>query len=308
MSFNDRKEGQFLDASPDQQEKAKQVYQYLYEAQDENETGEIIRAIVIAAVMFGLAIAIAFHYIGGSSIGGNNGSGDYYTPTTEQSNTSNEDLTDDEPEGGDGDPYYDTESDTDTDSALNYVDPDNESDYSNCLSPDDYTTFETDAGDTIAYPKNFFTSVTMNDEEIAFTASTDYPQYNIYMRSAEDENSIEEVKRRILEYKKEIDNVTYQYPADESKIKVGDNGYAKAVIAGMWDESENIKIYYVVASNGKDTRILEFKYIPDDSAEDDYSDQNYMIDCLYRGTSFTGSTYQMRTHDQFMNDELGEKK
>ena len=135
MSFNNRKEGQFLNASPDQQEKAKQVYQYLYEVQDESETGEIVRAVVIAAVMFGLAIAIAFHYIGGSSAGGNNGgSGEYYTPTTEQPNSS-EDSTDPTTEDPDTDEDTDTDSDsnTDLDTTLDYVASDNESDYSYCL-------------------------------------------------------------------------------------------------------------------------------------------------------------------------------
>lgn len=306
MSFYNRKEGKFLNASPDQQEKAKQVYQYLYEAQDESETKEIIRAIAIAAVMFGLAIAIAFHYIGGSSTGGNNGdSGDYYAPSAEQSNTSNEDSTGDD---SDYDTDTDTDSDTDTDDTLDYVASDNESDYSYCLSPDDYATFETMAGDTIAYPKNFFTSVTQDDEKISFTPSQDYPEYNIYTESSEYENPIEEVKNRISEYKADLDNVTYQYPSDESKIETGDDGYAKTVLAGMWDESSNIKAYYVITSDGTDTKIMEFKYEPDDSAEEDHSDQDYMIDCLYRGTSFTGSTYQMRTYNQFMNDDLGEKK
>lgn len=307
MSFNNRKERQFLNVSPDQQEKAKQVYQYLYEAQDESETGEIVRAIVIAAVMFGLAIAIAFHYIGGStSAGGNNGnSGDYYAPSAEESNTSNEDSTGDDTDSGTD---SGTDSATESDDTLDYVASDNESDYSNCLSPDDYATFETMAGDTIAYPKNFFKSVTQDDEKISFTPSQDYPEYNIYTESSEYENPIEEVKNRISEYKADLDNVTYQYPSDESKIETGDDGYAKTVLAGMWDESSNIKAYYVITSDGTDTKIMEFKYEPDDSAEEDHSDQDYMIDCLYRGTSFTGSTYQMRTYDQFMNDKPGKKK
>lgn len=48
-----------------------------------------------------------------------------------------------------------------------------------------YATFETMAGDTIAYPKNFFTSVTQDDEKISFTPSQDYPEYNIYTESSE---------------------------------------------------------------------------------------------------------------------------
>lgn len=305
MSFNSKNQGKFLNASPDRQEKAQQVYQYLYKTEDESETGEIIRAIVIAAVMFGLAIAIAFHYIGGQGVGNNgypenNGySGDeVYTPTTE-------DTTEETEEGTEGEITEDTQSDNNT---LDYVDENNETDYSNCLSPDDYATLETSNGDTVVYPKNFFTSVDIDDEKISFTPSDSYPEYNIYTKSSEYENPIEEVKNRISEYKTELDSVTYQYPSDESKIKVANDGYAKTVLAGMWNESENIKAYYVIASDGTDTKILEFKYEPDDYAQEDHSNQDYMIDCLYRGTSFTGSTYQMRTYDQFMDDDLGEKK
>lgn len=201
-----------------------------------------------------------------------------------------------------------TEPETSQDDTLDYVSENNTADFSKCLSPDDYATYETDDGDTIAYPKNFFSSVTVNDEEISFTSLQDYPQYNISTISSVHENPIKEVKDRISEYSATLDNVTYQYPSDESNIKVGDDGYAKTVLAGMWDESSNIKAYYVITSDGNNTKILEFKYEPDDNAEEDYSDQDYMIDCLYRGTSFTGSTYQMRTYNQFMNDNLGKKK
>lgn len=297
MSFNSKNEGKFLNASPDCQEKAQQVYQYLYKTEDESETGEIIRAIVIAVVMFGLAIAIAFHYIGEQRVGNNgysenNGySGDeVYTPTTEDT---------------DGETIEDAQSDNET---LDYVDENNVTDYSNCLSPDDYATFETGVGDTVAYPKNFFTYVDGDAETVSFTASDVYPKYDIHIIAAENEDPIEEVKNKVSEYKGELENITYQYPSNESKIQVASDGYARTVLAGIWDASENVKAYYVIASDGADTKILEFKYEPDDYAQEDYSNQDYMIDCLYRGTSFTGSTYQMRTYDQFMNDDLGEKK
>lgn len=200
------------------------------------------------------------------------------------------------------------EPETSQDDTLDYVSENNIADFSKCLSPDDYTTYETDKGDTIAYPKNFFASATVGDGTISFKPSQEYPQYNIYTSSSEYENPIEEVKSKVSEYKSDMDSVSYQYPSDESKIKTGDDGYAKTVLAGMWDESSNIKAYYVIASDGSNTKILEFKYEPDDNAQEDYSDQDYMIDCLYRGTSFTGSTYQMRTYNQFMRDDLGEKK
>lgn len=201
-----------------------------------------------------------------------------------------------------------TDSEFSHDNILDYVSENNTPDYSKCLSPDDYATYETDDGDTIAYPKNFFASATVGDGTISFKSSQEYPQYNIYTSSSEYGNPIEEVKSKVSEYKSDMDSVSYQYPSDESKIKKGDDGYAKTVLAGMWDESSNIKAYYVIASDGSNTKILEFKYEPDDNAQEDHSDQDYIIDCLYRGTSFTGSTYQMRTYNQFMSDDLGEKK
>lgn len=211
----------------------------------------------------------------------------------------------------------DSES-TDTDSSdidlsedetLDYVDANNSADFSKCLSPSDYTTFETENGDTIAYPKNFFTNFTSEDGEISFTSQNEFPRYNIYINTADYDDPIEEVENKISEYKSDLDKVTYQYPSDESDIKVGDDGYAKTVLAGMWDESSNIKAYYVIASDGTDTKIMEFKYeLMDDATSEGYSDQDYMIDCLYRGTSFTGSTYKIRTYGQFIDDDLGDKK
>ena len=44
MSFTNKKEERFSNISPDQQKKVQQIYEYLYEKEDQSEKGEILRA------------------------------------------------------------------------------------------------------------------------------------------------------------------------------------------------------------------------------------------------------------------------
>lgn len=299
MSFRNKKEERFASASPDQRNKAQQIYEYLYETEDESEKGEILRALGISIVMFVLAIAIAFHYIGGETSADDS---DYVVSTTANQTTedlASESTANEESESSSTeDP---TTEETQQENSVEYVAQGNVADFSNCLSPDKYAQLTIDSGDTIVYPKNFFTSVSMEDGNVSFKAAGDYPQYNIYITSAQNSDAIEEVKNRISTYKSEMDSVSYQHPSDESLIKVGSDGYSKNVLKGMLDESKNIGVYYVITSNGSSTKILEFKYNIDSAREEGQSDEDYMINCLYCGASFSGSSKSTITYNEYMN-------
>ena len=72
------------------------------------------------------------------------------------------------------------------------------------------------------------------------------------------------------------------------------------------DEKKEAK-YSLITSDGEDTYIMEIKFIDTDYT-DSYKEINYIVDCMYRGCSFTNSSYKVRTYQQFKNDEMGEKK
>lgn len=47
------------------------------------------------------------------------------------------------------------------------------------------------------------------------------------------------------------------------------------------------------------TKILEFKYNIDAEREKQQSNEDYMINCLYRGASFSGSSKDTITYDEY---------
>lgn len=289
MSFTNKKEERFSNISPDQQKKVQQIYEYLYEKEDQSEKGEILRALGISIVMFGLAIAIAFHYIGAPA---NVYDTNYAASTTENSTSDNKEAESDSTQDT-------TTEEIQQENTLEYVAQDNTADFSKCLSSDDYEKLTLDSGDTIVYPKNFFASFVKDDGVVSFKASGDYPEYNVYVSSAQNNDAIGEVEDKIGAYKSQMDSVSYQYPSDESQIKVGSDGYSKSSLKGMLDEAQNIGVYYVIASNGTTTKILEFKYNIDAEREKQQSNEDYMINCLYRGASFSGSSKDTITYDEY---------
>lgn len=128
MSFTNKKEERFSNISPDQQKKVQQIYEYLYEKEDQSEKGEILRALGISIVMFGLAIAIAFHYIGAPA---NVYDTNYAASTTENSTSDNKEAESDSTQDT-------TTEEIQQENTLEYVAQDNTADFSKCLSPDDY--------------------------------------------------------------------------------------------------------------------------------------------------------------------------
>lgn len=305
MSYNNMKDERFSNDSADQMKKAQETYQYLYKAKDKTEKLEILRAIVIAGVMFVLAIGIIGKY-GLSAYGtGNNTNSNNtsYAGSTTQDSTAEGQTTQDQTAQNTEDTTSDpTTEENSQQNSVEYVAEGNTADYSKCQSAADFATMKTENGDTIVYPKNFFSSVSIDNGIIAFSAAGDYPEYNIYTESSGYSDATEEVKSRISRYASQMDKITYRYPENDSKVRVGSDGYSKNVLMGLLDESQNIGVYYVIASNGTTTKILEFKYETDPSARKDYSNQDYMVECLYRGASFSGSSRSIRSRNDFMNN------
>ncbi|MCO7154124.1 hypothetical protein NIA73_13080 [Anaerobutyricum hallii] len=52
---------------------------------------------------------------------------------------------------------------------------------------------------------------------------------------------------------------------------------------------------------------MKFTY-PDPDMTNDYNEIDYVVDCVYRFCSFSGGTYQPRSYQQFLDDNMGSKK
>ncbi len=68
--------------------------------------------------------------------------------------------------------------------------------------------------------------------------------------------------------------------------------------------------YCCVASNDTTTYMLQVVYPTEDyiGIGVDFTQTGYLLDCLYRGWSLSGSTYAIRTYDQYLADDMGSKK
>lgn len=78
------------------------------------------------------------------------------------------------------------------------------------------------------------------------------------------------------------------------------------IVMGYLDsEKQNVNMYCSQAME-KDY-MMQINFF-DSDYKDEYKEINYVVDCMYRGCSFTNSTYQMRTFDQFREDDMGVKK
>ena len=81
---------------------------------------------------------------------------------------------------------------------------------------------------------------------------------------------------------------------------------ARALIGGR-DINTGLQMYVIAANNGVNNYILEYRY-PDPDINYAYDDSDYIVDCIYRYCSFGGGTYKPRNYQQFLKDDMGEKK
>lgn len=140
---------------------------------------------------------------------------------------------------------------------------------------------------------------TKNEElKIRVTISAEETLYN--------GDPVKSVKNEYLDRKDSITTMGYDYPKGGKDPKVYD-GKASMVLMGYKDDEKKNAEYSLITSDGENNYIMEIEF-EDSDYKDSYKEINYVIDCMYRGCSFTNSSYKVRTYKQFKNDEMGEKK
>ena len=164
------------------------------------------------------------------------------------------------------------------------------------------------------YPKTIFNDSSADDENNEYTLEyRDVKDEELKIRvevSAEEAeysgDPVKSVKSKYSDQKDSISTLGYDYPKGGKDPKIHD-GKASMIVMGYEDDEKKEAKYSLFTSDGEDTYIMEIEF-KDSDYKDSYKEINYIIDCMYRGCSFTNSSYKVRTYQQFKNDEMGEKK
>ena len=180
-----------------------------------------------------------------------------------------------------------------------------------CLSPEDYNTVTAkDDSFSFAYPKYFFNHSEVNEEGTSYTFSykgnsaSDSNEAELSVYTQENEGDpLQNARELYQNFSSEVYKKYFKmYPS-----RVDSSGMARTLIGASADSSEKTGVYIIAANDGKRDYILKFTY-PDPDMTNDYNEIDYVVDCVYRFCSFSGGTYQPRSYQQFLDDNMGSKK
>lgn len=178
-----------------------------------------------------------------------------------------------------------------------------------CLSPEDYNTVTSKDGSfSFGYPKYLFSGSEVNEEGTSYTLSykgdTDKKKAELVVYTEENSgNPLENAK----ELYSRFSSAVYKTYFKMQPTRIDSSGMARTLIGASVDSSETEGTYIIAANDGEKNYILKFTY-PDPDMSYDYNEIDYVVDCIYRYCSFSGGTYQPRTYQQFLKDDMGMKK
>mgnify|MGYP004483668253 FL=1 len=176
-----------------------------------------------------------------------------------------------------------------------------------CLSPEDYAvTYSSDGLFSFAYPKYIFNYSEVDEEnssyKLVFKGVEQRVELDVYTRINEGD-AVSNAQNLYDELLSKVDKTYFKM----RPTKVDSQGMARALVGGTASSTEDTGVYYIAVNDGSRDYMLEF-YYPDSDEDDNYKEVNYVVDCIYRYCSFSGGTYQPRTYQQFLQDDMGTKK
>lgn len=213
-----------------------------------------------------------------------------------------------------GEDVADAQDNTEKSQALSYTDNE-DMDLSACTDSDDYQYVSSDDDSfEFAYPKYLFNRSYVNKAGNQYTLEyansdkdDDYEiKAVISSQKSGSGNAVKSVQKLYKQKKKSIKNVTYTYPQGGKTPKLY-QGKSSMIVMGYLDNAKTKCEYVLITSDGKKDYVMQINFF-DSDYKDEYKEINYVVDCMYRGCSFTNSTYQMRTFEQFKEDDMGVKK
>ena len=178
-----------------------------------------------------------------------------------------------------------------------------------CLNTEAYHTVASEDGSfSFGYPKYLFNASEVNKSGTSYTLSykdasgNKEAELKVYTETNAG-NALKNAKSLYNEYVSSVYKVYFKM----QPTRIDSKGMARALIGGSVDAAETTGVYIIAVNDGEKNYILKFTY-PDPDIQYDYNAIDYVVDCVYRYCSFSGGTYQPRTYEQFLKDDMGTKK
>lgn len=196
-----------------------------------------------------------------------------------------------------------TENNSDNTDSKIAVDINSTNDYSKCLNTDVYqkVTCNANGGYSFVYPKNLFNHVNTDENgKYVFSADDGVTEYTVFSQKTTAGSAKQAVKNLAADYEDQFTHFYFKFPKEGIK-KSG--AFCRKIYGGHLNNDKTTGQYMIIASNGTYDYLLIFKYKADDKSDDPKGQADYIADCLYRGASFSGSTKEIRTYNEFLSDE-----
>ena len=186
--------------------------------------------------------------------------------------------------------------------SMNYVDYSNTQDYLNYSSQSDFATFYAN-GYSFGYPKNFFNYAEKTENGYRLTADNGgsltvavYPRNS----SMQVRDQVESLYREKFEELYYTETVLHKYDSDEN--------YGRFIVSGFLDSDKSAGVYTLYNVYEDKIECYSLVNTIHGYEREELNHANYILDTVYRTVSFSKSSYLPRSYNQFINEDMGQKK
>lgn len=186
--------------------------------------------------------------------------------------------------------------------SMNYIDYSNTQNYLNYSSQSDFATFYAD-GYSFGYPKNFFNYAEETDYGYRLTADNGgsltvavYPRHS----SMQVKDQLESLYREKFDELYYTETVLHKYDSDEN--------YGRFIVSGFLDSDRSAGVYTLYNIYEDKIECYSLVNTIHGYEREELNHANYILDTVYRTVSFSKSSYLPRSYNQFINEDIGQKK
>ena len=186
--------------------------------------------------------------------------------------------------------------------SMNYIDYSNTQDYLNYSSQNDFATFYAD-GYSFGYPKNFFNYAEETDYGYRLTADNGgsltvavYPRHS----SMQVKDQLESLYREKFDELYYTETDLHKYDSDEN--------YGRFIVSGFLDSDRSAGVYTLYNIYEDKIECYSLVNTIHGYEKEELNHANYILDTVYRTVSFSKSSYLPRSYNQFINEDMGQKK
>ncbi len=174
-------------------------------------------------------------------------------------------------------------------------------DYADITSAEDFNGIYLDSDYSIVYPKNFFKGANVIDGGYEFYTADN--QVTLTVTKKELEGDSEKTLKKIHnQYEKMLGTDKENNGVNISPGDHVSDGWRHTIVAGNEEANPGKGIYMIAAADDKNVYMQVFEYV-DVSGGQEYCPQNYVIECLYRGCSFSFTSHpKIRSYERYMEE------